>query len=127
MVWNFTHCFMRIYCLLYEKMVNTSTIYRWQLIKLLLNFMKSLCQLSELTQVSDIRVVIALLLFKLTILFHRPCELLFNPLLHESIHTVDGTKLDANHMVVVYKRVKDDVQRRLIQGPTVFVPEAEEW
>ncbi|WAR13617.1 hypothetical protein MAR_027797, partial [Mya arenaria] len=36
--------------------------------------------------------------------------------------------LDSNHMIVVYKRLKDgDVQRRIIQGPTVFMPEAEEW
>ena len=52
----------------------------------------------------------------------------FNPMLHENIQTLDALKLDANHMVVVYKRVKDGaVQRKIIQGPTVFVPEAEEW
>lgn len=57
-----------------------------------------------------------------------PCEMFFNPMLHENIQTLDALKLDANHMVVVYKRVKDDaVQRKIIQGPTVFVPEAEEW
>lgn len=49
-------------------------------------------------------------------------------MLHENIQTLDALKLDANHMVVVYKRVKDGaVQRKIIQGPTVFVPEAEEW
>lgn len=52
----------------------------------------------------------------------------FNPMLHESISVVDALKLDANHMIVVYKRLKDSsVQRRILQGPTVFVPEAEEW
>jgi hypothetical protein len=51
-----------------------------------------------------------------------------NPLLHESIEVELANKVDANHMMVVYKRLKDsDVQRRIIQGPTVFVPEAEEW
>jgi len=49
-------------------------------------------------------------------------------MLHESISVNDTTKLDANHMVVVYKRMKDGVvQRRVVQGPCVFVPDAEEW
>lgn len=49
-------------------------------------------------------------------------------MLHESVTVVDAMKLDANHMIVVYKRLKDTtVQRRIIQGPDVFVPEAEEW
>lgn len=57
-----------------------------------------------------------------------PCKMFCNPLLHESIQVKDAKKIDANHMIVVYKRLKDsDVQRRIIQGPTVFVPEAEEW
>lgn len=57
-----------------------------------------------------------------------PCEVYFNPMLHENIQTLDALKLDANHLVVVYKRMKDTtVQRKIIQGPTVFVPEAEEW
>ncbi|XP_053401267.1 uncharacterized protein LOC123549498 [Mercenaria mercenaria] len=57
-----------------------------------------------------------------------PCEIFFNPMLHENIYVMDALKLDANHMIVVYKRLKDStVQRRIIQGPTVFVLEAEEW
>lgn len=57
-----------------------------------------------------------------------PCQMFCNPLLHESIKVELAKKVDANHMMVVYKRLKDsDVQRRIIQGPTVFVPEAEEW
>lgn len=57
-----------------------------------------------------------------------PCEVFFNPMLHENIQTLDALKLDANHLVVVYKRMKDtSVQRKIIQGPTVFVPQAEEW
>ena len=64
----------------------------------------------------------------LFVVYCRPCEIFFNPMLHENIQTLDALKLDANHMVVVYKRMKDTtVQRRIIQGPTVFVPEAEEW
>ncbi|XP_061198076.1 uncharacterized protein LOC133206165 [Saccostrea echinata] len=57
-----------------------------------------------------------------------PCFLFNNPLLYESVTVKESTKIDANHLIVVYKRLKDsDVQRRIVQGPTVFVPEAEEW
>lgn len=60
--------------------------------------------------------------------FLRPCEIFFNPMIHEDITVKDALKLDANHLIVVYKRLKDTtVQRRIIQGPTVFVPDAEEW
>ncbi|XP_060083490.1 uncharacterized protein LOC132562749 [Ylistrum balloti] len=57
-----------------------------------------------------------------------PCEVFHNTMMYDSIEIKDATKIDANHLIVVYKRLKDnDVQRRIIQGPTVFVPEAEEW
>jgi hypothetical protein len=58
----------------------------------------------------------------------RPCFVFNNPLLYDSVTVKESTKIDANHLIVVYKRLKEnDVQRRIVQGPTVFVPEAEEW
>lgn len=58
----------------------------------------------------------------------RPCFVFNNPLLYESVTVKESTKIDANHLIVVYKRLKEsDVERRVVQGPTVFVPEAEEW
>lgn len=60
--------------------------------------------------------------------FCSPCFVFNNPLLYESVTVKESTKIDANHLIVVYKRLKEsDVQRRVVQGPTVFVPEAEEW
>ncbi|XP_048752374.2 uncharacterized protein LOC125663964 [Ostrea edulis] len=57
-----------------------------------------------------------------------PCFVFNNPLLYDSVTVKESTKIDANHLIVVYKRLKEsDVQRRIVQGPTVFVPEAEEW
>lgn len=57
-----------------------------------------------------------------------PCFVFNNPLLYESVTVKESTKIDANHLIVVYKRLKEsDVERRVVQGPTVFVPEAEEW
>ncbi|KAL5020118.1 hypothetical protein ScPMuIL_003010 [Solemya velum] len=57
-----------------------------------------------------------------------PCELFFNPLMYDRVHVQEAIKIDANHMIVVYRSLKKgEVQRRIIQGPAVFVPEAEEW
>ena len=51
-----------------------------------------------------------------------------NPLENQSISIQKATKIDANNMIVVYKKLPDhSVERRVIQGPTVFVPAAEEW
>ena len=57
-----------------------------------------------------------------------PCTMFCNPLEHQSIQMQDAMKIDANHSIVVYQKLKDNsVQRRVVQGPTVFVPQAEEW
>ncbi|KAL3886101.1 hypothetical protein ACJMK2_026122 [Sinanodonta woodiana] len=57
-----------------------------------------------------------------------PCSLFFNPLSYEEISLHKAIQIDANHLIVVYKRVKDgSVQRRIVQGPNLFVPEPEEW
>ncbi|XP_074652545.1 uncharacterized protein LOC141906945 [Tubulanus polymorphus] len=56
-----------------------------------------------------------------------PCDLYENPLAYDYIIVQDATKIDANHLIVVYKKVKDNVERRIVQGPTVFIPTAEEW
>ena len=51
-----------------------------------------------------------------------------NPLEVQDIEVSQAVKIDSSHMIVVYKQMKDgSVARRIVQGPTVFVPEAEEW
>ncbi len=51
-----------------------------------------------------------------------------NPLEYQSIEVLPATKIDANHVLVVYRKLKDNhVERRIVKGPTVFMPEAEEW
>ena len=50
-----------------------------------------------------------------------------NPLQHQSIDVKPAVKIDSNHVLVVYCQLPDNsVQRRIIQGPTLFVPEAGE-
>ena len=51
-----------------------------------------------------------------------------NPLEHESIQVENAVKIDSNHLIVVYRQqVDNSVERRIIQGPTLFIPEAGEW
>ncbi|KAK7106737.1 uncharacterized protein [Littorina saxatilis] len=57
-----------------------------------------------------------------------PCTLFHNPLIYDTLSVEDTIKLDANHVIVVYKRRADSsVERRLVEGPAVFVPQAVEW
>ncbi|ESP00219.1 hypothetical protein LOTGIDRAFT_238660 [Lottia gigantea] len=57
-----------------------------------------------------------------------PCEVFSNPQVYERVYKQKATKVDSNHIVIVYKRQKEGgVDRRIIQGPCLFVPQAEEW
>lgn len=57
-----------------------------------------------------------------------PCEMFHNPLEHRSIQVLPADVTDANHVFVVYKKLKDNsVERRIVCGPTIFMPQAEEW
>lgn len=60
---------------------------------------------------------------------HRqgPCFEFENPLDHESITTLNAEKLNGNEMLVVYKQERDFIERRLVPGPAIFVPESNEW
>ena len=51
-----------------------------------------------------------------------------NPLEHASVSVAQGIHIDSNHILVVYRKLKDStVERRVIQGPTMFFPSADEW
>ncbi|XP_071958033.1 uncharacterized protein [Antedon mediterranea] len=57
-----------------------------------------------------------------------PCQVFLNPYLHNDITVKNAVILDATQLLVVYKKAKDNVvTRRLVKGPLVFIPEAEEW
>ena len=57
----------------------------------------------------------------------RPLEKFHNKLEIETIQVVDAIKLDANHLIVVYKQQDDKIEKRIVRGPTIFVPNAHEW
>ena len=58
---------------------------------------------------------------------HSPAEMFVNRLEVDFIDVNNSVKLDANHMVVVYKQEEGKIDRRIVQGPTIFVPNAHEW
>ena len=47
--------------------------------------------------------------------------------MHESIIVKNAIKLNGNEMLVVYKQEQEFIQRRLVPGPAIFVPESNEW
>lgn len=46
---------------------------------------------------------------------------------HLKISIADAVPLDANEALVVYRQQEGKVQRRIVRGPELFVPEAQEW
>ena len=60
-------------------------------------------------------------------LFHSPAEMYVNRLEVDSVDVQNAVKLDANHMIIVYKQEEGKIERRIVQGPTIFVPDAHEW
>jgi hypothetical protein len=50
-----------------------------------------------------------------------------DPVEHDSIAVADAITLDANEALVVYSQSEGRVQRRVIRGPELFVPDAQEW
>lgn len=44
-----------------------------------------------------------------------------------SIEVKESIKLDSNHLLVVYRQEEGHIDRRIVRGPAVFVPGAQEW
>ncbi|KAI6651704.1 hypothetical protein LOD99_4952 [Oopsacas minuta] len=58
-----------------------------------------------------------------------PSLIFFNPIIHNYIVCKDGIALDASSALVVYKQISesDEVEQRVVYGPTLFLPTADEW
>src|SRR5688572_17774897 len=58
-----------------------------------------------------------------------PCVVWKDPVAHASIEVADAIMLSANEALIVYRQIEDEgrVQRRVVRGPELFVPEAREW
>lgn len=58
---------------------------------------------------------------------HGPAAVWFHPVEHQSVTTEPAISLDANEALVVYRQEKDRVDRRVVRGPGLFMPAAQEW
>ncbi len=58
-----------------------------------------------------------------------PCEAWQDPRIHSSIEKEDVLQIAAKEAIVVYARDEEagSTQRRVVQGPAVFIPEPGEW
>lgn len=58
-----------------------------------------------------------------------PAEMWFDPRIHESINAEEALQLANKEAVVVYSRSEDgtSTSRRIVNGPTLFVPQPGEW
>ena len=56
-----------------------------------------------------------------------PASIYFDPVEHENIAVHEAITIDANDALVVYRQDKEKVARRVVRGPEVFVPAANEW
>jgi hypothetical protein len=56
-----------------------------------------------------------------------PTAVWFDPVQHVDIKIEEATKIDAHEATVVYRQEGETVKRRVVHGPAVFVPEAQEW
>ncbi|HYC89971.1 MAG TPA: hypothetical protein VEO54_12220 [Thermoanaerobaculia bacterium] len=56
-----------------------------------------------------------------------PAAVWLDPVVHESIETRQAMSVSAHEAVVVYRNDAGSVDRRVVEGPAVFVPQPNEW
>jgi hypothetical protein len=56
-----------------------------------------------------------------------PADLWFDPRVHEQVTRQESLQLAAKEAVIVYTQAGEDVSRRIVYGPTLFVPAPGEW
>lgn len=56
-----------------------------------------------------------------------PKDIWFNPVAHQEIKIQKAFAIDANEAIVVYQREAEQVSRRVLRGPQLYVPGADEW
>jgi len=56
-----------------------------------------------------------------------PAAVWFDPILHESVKVKQALSINAHEAVVVYRRAGEEVSRRVVRGPALFVPTEDEW
>jgi hypothetical protein len=58
---------------------------------------------------------------------HGPAAVWFNPVEHEAIRVEPAVALDGHEALVIYAQQGEAVGRRVVRGPALFMPAANEW
>lgn len=56
-----------------------------------------------------------------------PVEVWFDPRIHAKIEKSDSLQISSQELIVVYSEENNETKRRIVNGPTVFVPNPGEW
>ncbi len=56
-----------------------------------------------------------------------PASVWFDPIQHDAIAVEEAIAIDGNEALVVYRQDAQTVARRVVKGPELFVPQANEW
>lgn len=56
-----------------------------------------------------------------------PVSLWYDPVKHKAISVKKAMEIDSHEAAVVYRRTGEQVERRVVRGPAVFVPTEKEW
>jgi len=56
-----------------------------------------------------------------------PVGIWFDPIAHRAIRVEKGLPIDSHEAVVVYRREAEQVARRVVHGPAMYVPTEDEW
>ena len=51
-----------------------------------------------------------------------PCDIWFDPLLHQTVVPKEATHLDAHEAIVIYNELEGKVTHRILHGPAVYIP-----
>ncbi len=56
-----------------------------------------------------------------------PTEMFMNRLELDYIFMKNAIKIDDNQMIIIYKQLEGIIERRIVPGPTIFIPGPHEW
>jgi hypothetical protein len=56
-----------------------------------------------------------------------PCQIVFNPYVYNTIEVKNTIMINGNESIVVYNEKGNTIQRKIIKGPTSYIPNVGEW
>ena len=67
--------------------------------------------------------------YELSVFLCRPCYIYIDPFTMNNAEVMSSISLDANEVLVVYSRDRsaNKVVRKIVYGPMLYTPSADEW